>query len=105
MGLMLQYKKYQPKYFNWNTHEEFPAKDINIHFDWYREEYDNDGNITSRNYSDLFWEKWEYNKNGNEIYYENSQGQIRKSITIRLTKSPMVTAHCISPNQTQILWD
>ena len=41
---------------------------------WQKHEYDNDGNRTYLQDSYGFWSKYEYDANGNEIYYETSDG-------------------------------
>ncbi len=75
-GLMLSKKKYQPKYFDWDTDEEFPYEEIDQHPEWYEHEYDNNGNTIYYSTSYGYWEKREYDENGNEIYYEDSDGYI-----------------------------
>ena len=37
-------------------------------------EYDNNDNLTYFECSTNYWDKQEFNKNGNQIYYENSNG-------------------------------
>ncbi len=71
MGLMLQYKKFPDKYFDWKTDEEFPRNEINKHPLWYRAEYDKDGRLIAKHYYDNTWQRWEYT-NGLLTYYERS---------------------------------
>ncbi len=73
-GLMLGYKKFPDRYFDYYTDEEFPKSEINEHPDWFKEEYDKDGNAIYYERSDDYWEKREYDKDGNQIYVENSNG-------------------------------
>lgn len=73
-GLSLPKKKYQPKYFDWDTHEEFPYEEINEHPRWYRSEYDDKKNVIFRQYSDGSWSKREYDNNGYDTYFEHSGG-------------------------------
>ena len=47
-------------------------KELGIDFTFPIEITDADGNETYREYSDKFWEKYEYNANGNVTYYEDS---------------------------------
>ncbi len=96
-GLMLGYKKFPDKYFDRYTRKEFPKSEIDKHPQWYKTEYDNNGNEIYiefydgdwRKYEynadenmiymeddDGYWAKWEYDADGNLIYYENSRGQI-----------------------------
>lgn len=42
---------------------------------WVKSEYDDRGNKTYFENSDGYWAKWEYDDNGNETYYENSDGE------------------------------
>ena len=37
---------------------------------------DKNGNLIYREFSNGYWEKCEYDSKGNEIYYENSEGEI-----------------------------
>ena len=41
-------------------------------------EYTEYGQITYRQYLDGSWQRWEYNENGNEIYFINSHGYWEK---------------------------
>ena len=40
-----------------------------------KKEYDSNGNITYREWSDGFLYKQEFDSNGNRIYFENSDGE------------------------------
>jgi YD repeat-containing protein len=44
---------------------------------WGKYEYDGNGNLIYKEDSNGFWSKWEYDDNGNKIYYENSDGVIK----------------------------
>jgi len=44
--------------------------------DWYKQEYDNQGNEIYYESSDGYWYKKEYDPNGKLIYHENSYGEI-----------------------------
>ncbi len=75
-GLMLSYKKRDIKYFDYNTDKEFPYEEIDQHPEWYKEEYNSDGNRIYYEDCDGWWGRWEYDANGWLIYYENSDGVI-----------------------------
>ena len=44
---------------------------------WEKREYDNDGNETYDENSNGYWWKWAYDSNGNSTYCENSDGYTR----------------------------
>ena len=71
MGLMLSYKKYQPKYFNCDTGKTIKPKNIDKYPRWYKEEYDQWGNKTYHEHSNGSWYRCEYNKNkqNNQIIF------------------------------------
>ncbi len=76
MGLMLAYKKFPDKYFDWWITNEFPRQEIGKHQIWYKEEYNNNGKLTYYEASDGYWEIMEYDADGDEIYWEDSDGEI-----------------------------
>ncbi|MCK9320353.1 hypothetical protein [Methanoculleus sp.] len=47
--------------------------------DWVKWEYNKEGNMIYFENSDGFWSKRKYDKKGNEVYYENSDGFWSKS--------------------------
>ena len=69
-------KLYKPniKFFDYNTNKEFPESDLLHHTIWYKREYDQNGNIICKEYSDGYWEKHTYDQRGKVTYYENSAG-------------------------------
>ena len=42
---------------------------------WVKSEYDDRGNVTYREYSDGYWAKWEYDDHGKMTYCEDSHGE------------------------------
>ena len=77
-GLNLQKKKYQDKYFDNNTHEEFPYSEIDKHPKWYKLEFDNMGHFIYRETNKGFWKRWEYDQHGNIICYRTKNGKWEK---------------------------
>ncbi len=77
-GLMLPYKKFPDRYFDYYTDREFPKSEINEHPQWYKEEYDNNGNEIYYESFKGYWIKKEYDNNENQIYWEDSNGDWEK---------------------------
>ena len=75
-GLNLVKKKYQPRYFDWKTGDEFKANNIDQHPAWFKYEYDDRGQPSYFEDSAGYWIKYEYDQFGNEIYYEDSDGNV-----------------------------
>lgn len=73
MGLMLSYKKYQDKYFDWNG-QEFQPDLIKTIPKWYKNIYNNKGHVIRREYYDGRWEEYEHNNRGYLIEYIASSG-------------------------------
>lgn len=73
MGLMLSYKKYKDRYFDWNGQEFQPylIKTISM---WYKNIYNNKGQIIRREYYDGRWEEYTINNRGYLIEYIASSG-------------------------------
>jgi YD repeat-containing protein len=90
-------KKFPDKYLDSKTGIEFLISEINKHPEWYKYEYDTDGNliyikksdgwwvkreynedrrVICREYYDGTWIKYKYDENGKQIYYEDSNGRI-----------------------------
>jgi hypothetical protein len=58
---------------------EYDSNGNEIYFEtsneyWKKREYDSKNNLTYSENSDGDWEKWKMDSKGNEIYYENSNG-------------------------------
>lgn len=73
MGLMLSYKKYKNKYFDWSG-QEFQPDLIKTIPKWYKNIYNNKGHVIRREYYDNTWEEYEYNNRGYLIEYRSSSG-------------------------------
>ncbi len=50
---------------------------------WYRQEFNLNNQQTSYVDSKEYWGKWEYDKTGKQIYFENSDGLIRDDRPVR----------------------
>ncbi len=77
-GLMLPYKRPKDKYFDWNTRLEIPYSAINTVDAWYKETYNDNGQLLSIRSEWGIIEKYTYDNNGNLIYWENNTGEWRK---------------------------
>ncbi len=79
-GLMLPYKKkHQPRYFDGLNGREFNERDIDEHSEWYKEQYNDNGKLIYREYSNGDWENFIYDNFKRLIYYEDSTGYWEKS--------------------------
>lgn len=74
MGLMLSYKKYKDRYFDWDNNEEFQSQDINNHNRWYINKYNNNGEMIRREYYDGSWEEYDHDKSGKLKEYRTNKG-------------------------------
>jgi hypothetical protein len=56
---------------------------------------DGKGNVIYLEYDDGFWARWEYNEKGNEIYFENSKGQIKDNRPQPQAAPTITLQHCL----------
>lgn len=62
------------QYFDANTQSKFNPEELSEHQFWFKETYDNHGNIISYLTYDGHWHKWEYDENHNKILYLRNDG-------------------------------
>ena len=85
MNLVLGIVFNQPVHYFEPMHGVYNKDKVSIYHErsdgnWYKQEYDSNGNKIYHETSNGYWCKYEYNTNGNKIYYENSDGYWSKSV-------------------------